>query len=79
MTTRAQRKQRRIAEQRGVKFALERAVLNAARALMGSVRTHGCSSIPDTTWARFIKAETALHEHHAERQRKSATLRGRGV
>lgn len=70
MTTKAQRLQRRISEKHGVEFALERAVLNAARAIMGSVMKYGRTSIPDSTWARFIKAETALHEYHAERLRR---------
>lgn len=70
MTTKAQRKQRRIAEQRGKQFALERAVLNAARALQGALVKHRFpEDIPDTTWLRFSKAEEALHEYHAERQR----------
>lgn len=73
MTTKAQRAQRRIAEQRGLKFALERTALNAARALMGSITRYGRDAIPDSTWRRFIKAEVALHEYHAKRQRNAAS------
>ena len=72
MTTKAQRRQRKIAEIHGKQFSLERVVLNAARALRGSVRKHGPDNIPAATWIRFFNAEDALHAFHAERQRLDA-------
>lgn len=79
MSTKAQRKMRRVAEQRGKQFALERSVLNAARALVGAYYKHRgtWAAIPETTWDRFIRSERALHDFHAERQRaaSSATQR----
>jgi hypothetical protein len=41
MTTKAQRKMRRVAETHGKQYALERAVLNAARALRGAIQLRG--------------------------------------
>ena len=72
MTTKAQRRNRAIAEKHGKQFALERTVLNAARALRGSIRKHGLpdTMIPYSTWLRFLNAEDALHAFHADRQRR---------
>lgn len=70
MTTKYQRRMLRVAANHGVQFALERTVLNAARALMGSARKHGRYNIALVAWARFEKAENALYEFHAERQRR---------
>lgn len=70
MSTKAQRRMKRVAAKHGKQFALERSVLSAARALMGAVRNHGWNWLPETTCERFEKAELALHEFHAERQRR---------
>ena len=73
MSTKAQRKMRRVAETHGKQYALERSVLNAARALRGAVTMHGIHHVSMTTWERFLKAEDALNDFHAERQRSSST------
>lgn len=71
MTTRAQKLQKRIAAKHGKQFALERAVLNAARALRGALVKHTYpEGIPDTTWLRFNVAADALHEYHAAKARR---------
>jgi hypothetical protein len=77
VTTKAQRKMRRVAETHGKQYALERAVLNAARALRGAIQLRGITGVTFTTWARFLKAEDALNDFHAERQRSTTTRRAK--
>lgn len=61
---------RRVADVYGEQFALERSVLSAARALRGAITLRGIAGVSYTTWARFLKAEDALNDFHAERQRR---------
>lgn len=70
MSTKSQRRMKRIAARHGEKFALERSVLSAARVLMGSIRKYGREAVPWPTWERFYRAESRLQDFHAERQRK---------
>lgn len=70
MTSKYQRRMEGVAAKHGERFALERTVLDAARALRGSVKKYGTEMVPSETWQRFLNAEDALHAFHAERQRR---------